>query len=188
MSEERQTMTVKEQLRLEGYKNLSAWNDRDVQTVASYDKIFLPVIITGWAISFVKSPSSFFFVYIGGLLLLTFWMFLSRGYRKGIAQRFCIMGKLECCLDFKAHRHIQENPLTPSTEITLRWCFYCVTVILGAVVAIMTPGKLEAIVNCSRWHRILILILVLLLITLIALLIKFLPSLYKKLLKTVGKG
>ena len=160
MNEERQIMTVKEQLKLEGYKNLSAWNDRDVQTVASYDRIFLPVIITGWAISFVKFPSSFLFVYIGGALLLTFWMVLSRAYRKGIEQRFGIMGRLEVGLDFKAHRHIQENTLGPGTEMKLRSCFYWATVILGGCVAVMTPDKLKAIVNCSWCNRFLPIIII----------------------------
>ena len=155
MSEEQRQMT------LEGYKNLSAWNDRDVQTLSSYDKIFIPVVITGWAISFTntKVPSSFLFVYIGGAILLTFWILLSQRYAQRTRQRFCIMGKMECCLGFRAHKAIQDKPLETPTAIMLRWWFYAVTMILGAAVAVITPDKLKTILDCSWWNRVVVLII-----------------------------
>ena len=167
MSEEQRQMT------LEGYKNLSAWNDRDVQTLSSYDKIFLPVVITGWAISFTKFSPSFLFVYIGGAILLTFWILLSQRYAQRTRQRFCIMGEMECCLGFRAHKAIQDKPLETPTAIMLRWWFYAVTMILGAAVAVITPDKLKTILDCSWWNRVVVLI-----ISLITLIIIF--SLSKK--------
>lgn len=156
------------QLTLEGYKNLSFWNDRDVQTVSSYDKIFLPVVITGWALSLAQSTVPFFLAYIGGVLLLTFWILLSQRYVLRISQRFCIMGKMECCLGFEAHKKIQENPLGFPKAIMLRWYFYVITIVLGALVAIIGPEELKTTLVCSRSNRVVILglfVLIILIIT-----------------------
>ena len=155
-------------LTLEGYKNLSFWNDRDVQTVSSYDKIFLPVVITGWAVSLAQSTVPFFLAYIGGTLLLAFWILLSQRYALRISQRFCIMGKMECCLGFKAHKKIQENPLEFPNAIMLRWGFYVITIVLGALVVIIGPEELKTTLVCSRWNRVVILglfVLIILIIT-----------------------
>ena len=153
-------------LTLEGYKNLSFWNDRDVQTVSSYDKIFLPVVITGWAVSLAQSTVPFFLAYIGGALLLTFWILLSQRYALRISQRFCIMGKMECCLGFSAHKEIQNNPLGQPNAIKLRWSFYVITIILGAWVVIIIPKESKITLDWSWCTRVVILGLIVL-ITLI---------------------
>ena len=141
MTEEQQ----QKQMTLEGYKDLSAWNQRDAQTVVSFDKIFLPATIGAWAVSLTKYPRFFIYVYIGSWLLLTFWIFLSWRYRERITERFCIMKNIECCLDFKAHTQISKT-LTPPRDITLRWCFYVITLLLGVLVAIINPDERETIV------------------------------------------
>ena len=187
MSNEHRPMNAKEQMTLERYKDLSSWNDRDKQTIVSFDRLFLPVTIGAWALSLAKYDEYFIHVYIGSLLLLTFWMLLSWRYWERMSDRFRIMNKIECGLGFQTHGKLSDN-LASLRDIELRWWFYSITMVLGAVVAVITPYKLKPILDCSLWNRLMVLILVLLLITLIALLIKFLPSLYKKLLKTVGKG
>ena len=158
MSEEQQQMSEEQkQMTLEGYKNLSSWNDRDCQTVASFDRIFLPGTAGAWALTFAKEPDYFIYVYIVSWLLLTFWVLLSCRYRERIADRFCIMKKIECCLGFKAHLLLSDNLNTPK-DVILRKFFYGVTIILGAVAAVMTPCKLEVIVDCLWWKKFLVLI------------------------------
>ena len=157
MSEEQQQMTVTQQLALEGYRNLSSWNDRDNQTVASFDKIFLPGTAGAWALTFANKPGSFIYVYIVSWLLLTFWVLLSCRYRERIADRFGIMKKIECCLGFKAHLLLRDDLNIPK-DVTLRKIFYGVTIILGAAAAVMTPCKLEVIVDCLCLKRVLVLI------------------------------
>ena len=126
-------MTEEQEMTLEGYKDLSAWNQRDAQTVVSFDKIFLPASIGACVLSLAKEPSLFIYVYAGSLLLLTFWVFLSWRYRQRIADRFCIMKTIERRLGFEAHLLISDELRAPKDR-TLRWGFYWVAVCSGAVV------------------------------------------------------
>ena len=157
MSEEqRRLIEHHAQMALEGYRDLSSWNNRDNQILSSFDKILLPVIIGGWALSFVKFPEHFTFVYIGSVLLLTHWIWLSCRIRERNSERFSIMRKIEHRLGFKAHLLITDTLNTPR-DVTLRITFYAATMFLGLVVAGMTPSKLKLILDCSLWNRCLVL-------------------------------
>ena len=190
MSNEHRPMNAKEQMTLERYKDLSSWNDRDKQTIVSFDRLFLPVTIGAWAISLAKYSDYFIHVYIGSSLLLTFWILLSWRYWERMSDRFSIMKKIERGLDFQRQGTLSDN-LASLRDIELRWWFYAVTMILGVVVAIITPYKLKTILDCSWWNRVVVLILVVLIAFIIALLIKYLPgptkNAYMKLIGRVNK-
>ena len=133
---------------------MSSWNQRDAQTVVSFDKIFLPTTIGASVLSLAKGDSSFLYVYMGSWLLLTFWVFLSWRYRARIAERFCIMKQIECCLDFKAHRLICSKRLIAPGDETLRFCFYVLAVFLGGAIVAIHPCvgmKFGAMFDCSPW-------------------------------------
>ena len=66
MNGEQQSVNAEQQMVLEGYKDLSSWNDRDKQTTTAFDRLFLPVVIGAWAVSLVKHDVYFTHVYIGG--------------------------------------------------------------------------------------------------------------------------
>ena len=149
MSEQEARVSI-EQMTLEGYKNLSSWNERDKQTVASFDRLFLPVTIGAWAIALAKYSEYFIHVYIGSWLLSTFWVFLSWRYWDRQNDRFRVMKKIECCLGFKAHLLISDELKSPR-DITLRWWFYAITMILGAVVVSIKPENCEEILDSYPW-------------------------------------
>ena len=125
-------MTEQQELTLEGYRNLSFWNKHEAQAVLSFDKIFLPASIGASILSLAREPSSYIFVFVGSWLLLTFWLLLSWRYRKRIEDRFSIMKRIERYLGFKAHLLISDKLPAPK-DIRLRFFFYVLAVILGAV-------------------------------------------------------
>ena len=125
-------MTEQQELTLEGYRNLSFWNKHDAQAVLSFDKIFLPASIGASILSLAREPSSYIFVFVGSWLLLTFWLLLSWRYRKRIEDRFSIIKRIERYLGFKAHLLISDKLPAPQ-DIRLRFFFYVLAVILGAV-------------------------------------------------------
>ena len=124
-------MKIHEKYSIEGYKDLSSWNAQDAQAVLSFDKIFIPVIITGLAASLGKYPTTYPYAYVGGWLLLTYWIFLSWRYRTRQVQRFHIMKVTELCLGFSAGRLLKDRDWPPR-DIHLRWGFYYVVVIVAA--------------------------------------------------------
>lgn len=113
---------------LEGYRNLSAWNLQDAQAVISFDKIFLPVTITGLAASLGKYHETYPYAFIGGWLLLTFWVLLSWRYRARINDRFRVMRHIECRLEFGAHRCLNHSLNWPPRDRCLRSVFYLIAV------------------------------------------------------------
>ena len=126
-------MTEKE-VTLEAYKDLSAWNKQDFQTVVSFDKIFLPVAIGGYIASVAADMHHYAFV--GKVLLLVFWILLSCQYSKKIEERFCIMKKMESCLGFEAYTQLPVKNMTISPNMRCRKIIFWVVVVLGAVVSI----------------------------------------------------
>ena len=128
---DRNSEAQKNEAYLEGYKNLSTWNIQDAQAVISFDKIFLPVTITGLAASLGKYPQIYPYAYIGSWLLLTFWVLLSWRYRARIEDRFHVMHTIECRLDFDAHRELRSIAIPPRDR-DLRGGFYLVAVLLAA--------------------------------------------------------
>ena len=138
-----QDMTVQHQRALVGYKELSSWNDRDVQSMVTFDKIFLPITIGAWGLSLARATASFVYVYIVTWLLLTFWVFLSWRYRERIEQRFCVMKKIEQDSGFAAHGLLCNNLKAPR-DVTLRWIFYLVVAVLGALEATISVHR-----NCQ---------------------------------------
>lgn len=131
-------MKIHEKYSIEGYKDLSFWNAQDAQAVLSFDKIFLPLTITGLAASLGKYPATYPYAYVGGWLLLTFWIFLSWRYRTRQNQRFHIMKTMELCLGFRAGNLLKDREWPPKDRC-LRWIFYWVVVFLGAVAGAMQP-------------------------------------------------
>ena len=126
-------MTEQQELTLEGYRTLSFWNKHDAQAVLSFDKIFLPASIGASVLSLARDESSFIFVYLGALLLLTFWFLLSLRYRERIRQRFDVMKEIETRLGFHAHCLLDDDAMRMPRDQTSRTIFYIVAVILGAV-------------------------------------------------------
>lgn len=124
-------MKTHEKFSIEGYKDLSSWNAEDAQAVLSFDKIFLPVTITGLAASLGKYPTTYPYAYVGGWLLLTFWIFLTWRYRTRQDQRFDIMKDMELCLGFTAGRLLKDRKWPPQDR-RLRWYFYWLIVIVAA--------------------------------------------------------
>ena len=53
------------------------------QALTSFDRILLPVSITGLEASLGKYPEAYLYPYVGSWLLLTYWIFLSWRYRLG---------------------------------------------------------------------------------------------------------
>ena len=155
MSEEQQSMSAEQQMTLEGYKDLSSWNGRDKQTTTAFDRLFLPVTIGAWAVSLVKYDAYFTHVYIGGGLLLAFWILLSWRYYRRISDRFLAMKEIEYCLGFKAHGRLSDNLGAPK-DISLRIWFYIVTMLIGALVVIVTPDGLKNFINENQRNRIVV--------------------------------
>ena len=57
-------------VQLEGYRDLSKWNDKDIQTVITFDKIFLPASMGACLLSLAKQPQTYPFVYGGQRFVL----------------------------------------------------------------------------------------------------------------------
>ncbi len=117
---------TKEQIILEAYKDLSAWNQQDAQTVGAFDKIFLPVVIGGFVAAL--ATNNHHYAFFGKLLLWALWLLLSDRYKKRIEKRFCIMKNIERNLDFEAYSLISEEDMTISPNMKARWIFCIVTV------------------------------------------------------------
>ena len=132
------------QMTLLGYKELSAWNESDLQTVTLFDIIFLPLIMGAWALSLTRAAPTFVYVYIVTWLLLTFWVFLTTRCKGRIAERFRLMKEMEADLDVPAHSRVSERPGTPN-GMTLRWSLYTLAVALGAA---------EAVISARHYSRI----------------------------------
>ena len=125
-------MKIHERYSIEGYKDLSSWNAQDAQILMSFDRILLPVSITGLAVSLGRFPTTYPYAYVGSWLLLTYWIFLS--WRKWARQdeRFHIMHAMEVCLGFRAHLLLKDRKW-PLQDRRLRWIVYGVVVIIASI-------------------------------------------------------
>ena len=102
------------------------------QALTSFDRILLPVSITGLAASLGKYPEAYLYPYVGSWLLLTYWIFLSWRYRTRQDERFDIVRDMESCLGFEAHRLLKKIQWPPRDRC-LRWIFYWLVVLLAVV-------------------------------------------------------
>ena len=133
---------------IEGYKDLSACNRNDANTVISFDRIFLPITITGLTASLGRYPDTYHYAYFAAWFLLTFWLFLSWRYRLRMHNRFDIMKAIECCLEFKAHAVIDDNLAIPKDKY-LRLVFY-IFVLVGA--AILGACQIDPCIEALPWY------------------------------------
>ena len=100
--------TAQETYQLEGYKDLSKWNDRDVQSVIIFDRIFVPAAIGACILTLTRAPEYYNSVFLGSVVVLIYWLYQSLAYRERISHRFNAMRKIECRLGFRAHRGIEH--------------------------------------------------------------------------------
>ncbi len=155
--------TLKQQRLIAGYECISRFNIHDNQAVLAFDKIFVPVALLGVGTALAKYADYYYYAYIGGGLLLTFWLVLSWRYRNSIDLRFSIMDYIEHELDVRAGRLFKQSgwccvPADVQSEIgvdgtfkTRNWLprdrdaragFYVLAIIAGGVAGWIHPRVL----------------------------------------------
>lgn len=111
---------------IEKYKDLSNWNMQEAQAVLAFDKIFIPVALTGLATSLGVNAETYPYAYTAAWLLLTFWLSLSWRYRKRMDDRFEMMDKFG--FDIRP-----PDRSWPPRDRDLRSIFYIAVIILATV-------------------------------------------------------
>ena len=133
-------------VKLEGFRDLSRWNDRDVQTVIAFDKIFLPASVGACLLALAKEPDYYAHVFVGSVLLMSYWLMLSLRYRRRIFDRFRIMQGMECGFGFRAHTALNNNLGLPR-DYTLRKVFFGVFLFVMFPPVINWLGKVLTLIS-----------------------------------------
>ena len=119
-------------LLIEGYKDLSEWNRQEQQTIRAFNRIYVPLVVTGLGTSLGKYPEAYPYAFVGSVLLLTFWLHLCWRYRTRQMERFEIMKHIETRLEFAAHRLYQPFDW-PLRDVHLRHSFYWILLVCATL-------------------------------------------------------
>ena len=72
---------AQETYQLEGYRDLSRWNDRDEQSMIALDRLLITASIAATVLALAKLPGGleidYIYVYIPSVVVLFIWLLLS---------------------------------------------------------------------------------------------------------------
>ena len=96
---------------LEGYKNLSDWNERDEQSMNASDRLLIPASVGVSVYALTQETVPYEAVYGGSVLVLIYWLLLSLRCKAWLKRRFETMKEIEIDLGFKAHSRIKHSDM-----------------------------------------------------------------------------
>lgn len=106
---------AQETYQLEGYRDLSRWNDRDEQSMIALDRLLITASIAAIVLALAKLPGGleidYIYVYIPSVVVLFIWLLLSLRCKARLAARFVQMQAIEKRLHFEAHSAIDWRNL-----------------------------------------------------------------------------
>lgn len=104
-----------DQYKLEGYKDLSRWNNRDEQSMIALDRLFIPASVLACVLVLAGQTKDFaidyLYVFLGSTVVLCVWLLLSFRCKARLAARFEQMHAIEKDLRFDAHSAIDWRKL-----------------------------------------------------------------------------
>lgn len=106
---------AQETYQLEGYRDLSQWNDRDEQSMIALDRLLITASIAATVLALAKLPGGleidYIYVYIPSVVVLFIWLLLSLRCKARLAARFVQMQAIEKKLHIEAHSAIDWRNL-----------------------------------------------------------------------------
>ena len=103
---------AREQYQLEGYKDLSRWNEQDDKVMIALDRFLITASVGACLLTLAKAADAYPAVYLGSVLVLYFWILLSLRYKARLKHRWIIMHGIEDKLGFRAHCDYNPDDLT----------------------------------------------------------------------------
>ena len=108
-------LTPTQEVWLEGYKDLSRWNDRDEQSMIALDRLLITASVAATVLALAKLPGGleidYVYVYIPSVVVIFIWLLLSLRCKARLAARFVQMQAIERKLRFEAHAAIDWRSL-----------------------------------------------------------------------------